>query len=347
MLIKSYIKEKAFKNNIICVEVKINKLPWELLNAHHVARFTYLNARRVFGNYRRIFFIYCSYEYTIKKGGEEIQDFKGTTTKYKNNNINEFIEDLESSLKPGDYDYFDLSRLVLQFFFILIPEGGKSSESRECESILNKKSVVKIINSDNNCFWYSMAICMNPDNNTIKRSDRPKTRIKIASDICKKCKMEWDKPVPFTPNISIVEHIYQCNIYIIDLYNIPVIGSVVDLLSSNSLMYMTENRGNEHYFLLYDSKEEHYHAITDIKKFLGLNSKCCEFCYNCMKSYTKKTNDDNHNCGCNVKKKKINYKNNSKILRDMPHFLKKTYTKGSQGEIEFLKKCSEDKIKKH
>ena len=52
-----------------------------------------------------------------------------------------------------------------------------------------------------------------------------------------------------------------------------------------------------------------------------------------MKSYTKKTNDDNHNCGCNVKKKKINYKNNSKILRDMPHFLKKTYTKGSQGEI--------------
>ena len=66
---------------------------------------------------------------------------------------------------------------------------------------------------------------------------------------------------------------------------------------------------------------------------MGLNSLCCNFCYNCMKSYTKKANDDNHNCGCNVKKKKINYKNNSKILRDMPHFLKKTYTKGSQGEI--------------
>ena len=133
-----------------------------------------------------------------------------------------------------------------------------------------------------------MAICMNPDNNTIKRSDRPKTRINIASDICKKCKMEWDKPVPFTPNIGIVEHIYQCNIYIIDLYNIPVIGSVVDLMGSNSLMYMTENRGNEHYFLLYDSKEEHYHAITDIKKFLWFNSECYNFCYNCMKSYTKK-----------------------------------------------------------
>ena len=88
------------------------------MNAHHVARFTYLNARRVFGNYRRNFYIYCSYEYTIKKmGGEEIQDFKGTTTKYKNNNINEFILDLETSLKPGEYDYYDLSKLVLHFFY--------------------------------------------------------------------------------------------------------------------------------------------------------------------------------------------------------------------------------------
>ena len=56
-------------------------------------------------------------------------------------------------------------------------------------------------------FWYSIAICMNPDNNTIKRTDRPKTRIKIASDICRKCKMTWNKTVPFAPNISIVEHI--------------------------------------------------------------------------------------------------------------------------------------------
>ena len=51
-----------------------------------------------------------------KKDSEEIQYFKGTTTKYKSNNINEFIEDLETSFKPGDYDYVDLSKLVLQFF---------------------------------------------------------------------------------------------------------------------------------------------------------------------------------------------------------------------------------------
>ena len=52
------------------------------------------------------------------------------------------------------------------------------------------------------------------------------------------------------------------------------------------------------------------------------------FCYNCMKSYNQKSNDDNHNCGCNVKKKKINYKNNSKLLRDLPHYLKKNLYKG-------------------
>ena len=88
------------------------------MNAYHIARFTYLNARRVFGNYNRSFYIYCSYEYTIKrKGGEEIQDFKGTTTKYKSNNINEIIEDLETSFKPGDSEYVDLSKLVFQIFY--------------------------------------------------------------------------------------------------------------------------------------------------------------------------------------------------------------------------------------
>ena len=46
-----------------------------------------------------------------------MQDFKGTTTKYKNININEFIEDLQTSLKPGDYDYVDLSKLVVHFFY--------------------------------------------------------------------------------------------------------------------------------------------------------------------------------------------------------------------------------------
>ena len=79
----NHILKKRHLKTKICVEVKFKKIPRELSDAYHIARYSYLSARRVFGNYNRNFYIYCSYESTIKQQDEdEIRQFKGTTTKY-------------------------------------------------------------------------------------------------------------------------------------------------------------------------------------------------------------------------------------------------------------------------
>ena len=63
-----------------------------------------------------------------------------------------------------EYGYLiDLKSLVLQFHFTIIPKGGCSSVNRDLESVYKKTSVLKIVNDDNNCFWYAMACMMNPD----------------------------------------------------------------------------------------------------------------------------------------------------------------------------------------
>ena len=251
------------------------------------------------------------------------------TPRYSHLDTKKFIEDIIDSL-GAEYSRLKLETLKLEFQFVIIPSGGKFSESRDYDSILNKKSVVKIINDDNNCFWYSLACCMNPNNKMVKDSRYPNTRIRLGSEICKKCNCEWDKVVPIFPHINIVEHIYNCNIYVINLNNIPILGSSVSLLHSDCLMYKSDNKNKEHYFLLYDEDAQHYHCITDIKKFLGVR----EFCYNCMKGFTSKTAYANHECGEGEKKKKTNYKTADKVLKDLAHYLTPNFVKGSEGEIE-------------
>ena len=84
------------------------------------------------------------------------------------------------------------------------------------------KKVVKIVNDDNNCVWYSLAACMNPENKSVKNTDRPNTRIKTGKEICRNSKLEWNDKVSLFPHIDVVEHIYNCNIYVINLSNIPI-----------------------------------------------------------------------------------------------------------------------------
>ena len=104
------------------------------------------------------------------------------TRKYSSDKLKDFIDELYKLFGLG-YASADMKSLKFQFTFAKIPKGGSASESREYHSILNKRSEVKIVNDDNNCFWYSLAVCMNPDNRMVKHPDRPNTRIKFGKNM--------------------------------------------------------------------------------------------------------------------------------------------------------------------
>ena len=64
------------------------------------------------------------------------------------------------------------------YSFAIIPSGGAGTKDRELESIMDKKSVVKIVNDDKNCFWYCMAILFDVKNRQLKDSRNKNIRIK-------------------------------------------------------------------------------------------------------------------------------------------------------------------------
>ena len=87
--------------------------------------------------------------------------------------------------------------------------------------------------------------------------------------ICRISKLEWNEPVSFYPHIDVVEHVYNCNIYVLNLNDVPVLGSTVSLFTSDSLVYKTGNRNNKHYFLLYDEKISIITLLQTLKVFLA------------------------------------------------------------------------------
>jgi hypothetical protein len=91
--------------------------------------------------------------------------------------------------------------------------------------------------------------------------------------------------------IPFVEKEYDCNIYVVNLNDIPILGSTIKLW--NCLMYKSENRNNNHYFLLYDDNLKHYDVINNIRGFLA----CTNFCYKCLGSFTDGDAFKNHVCG--------------------------------------------------
>lgn len=98
-------------------------------------------------------------------------------------------------------------------------------------------------------------------NQALKDHRNLSLRSKVASEICKKCKLSYNEQVSFL-SIPIVEDKFDCNIYIIDLNNVPILGATIKLW--DCLLYKSKNRHKQHYFLLYDEVAQHYDVITDI-----------------------------------------------------------------------------------
>ena len=117
------------------------------------------------------------------------------------------------------------------------------------ESTYNKKSVVKIVNDDNNCFWYAMACLANPENKEIKKARQPKPREIIGKELCHKSKCEWDQPVSFL-QIPLVEEKLNCNIHILDVYNIPMLGTSVELMMEECTTQKIATSNITFYFMM-------------------------------------------------------------------------------------------------
>ncbi len=116
---------------------------------------------------------------------------------------------------------------------------------------------------------------------------------------------------------------------ILDVYNIPKLGSTISLMMGEALMYKSENRNSQHYFLLYDGVKQHYDCMTDIKKFLGIRG----FCYGCLSGFTDKPTFDKHKCEeSGTRKKKVDRRNEGKLLKDLSRYFERGFTMGSLGK---------------
>ena len=252
-----------------------------------------------------------------------------TTKTFTSKELNKFLDNFLDLIKQfiQSNAIVNLSTLRFTYNFAIIPSGGGvGTPCREIEAVYEKKSVIKIVNDDNNCFWYCLAILFDINNKSLKDNRNKALRIKAGKDICNKSKCRWDNKVSVL-EIPLVEETYNCNIYIIDAHNIPMLGTSVSLLLK-VCGYKSENRNANHYFLLFDEVLGHYDCITDIKKFLGLR----EFCYTCLKGFSCKESYENHKC-CTEIMHRNHGEDDPRMLKELGHYLESEYTKGSSLEI--------------
>jgi hypothetical protein len=164
---------------------------------------------------------------------------------FNSNDINlwlhHFAQQIQNVVQSDDQ--ISLKQSVLKFHFVFQPEGaGVGTDDRSKDSIMNKKGVNTIINDDKNCFWYALSVSMNPKNAVMKDNRGPqKARKAFGLSLCQKAKLQWDEPVSFE-HIPLVEEALNINIYIIDMENIPVLGSAINIW--DALMYRNENKKN-------------------------------------------------------------------------------------------------------
>ena len=224
-----------------------------------------------------------------------------------------------------------MSSINFTFHFVIIPSGGAASVSRDKVSILNKTSVNRVVNDDNNCFWYALVMLVYAKHAQIKQIKMGrKIRKTLAIELCEYCEMEWDKPVSFD-DIPKVEEKLKVHIMILDIDNIPVLKTTTNLY--HSLMYKNDTvRSSTQYYLLYDNN--HYHSINNIKGFLAVEY----FCPCCLHGYHNKKSFDTHICndcddGVFSKQQKKQVKS-SKIGKDLSHYLNTQEMKGGKQEIE-------------
>ena len=121
-------------------------------------------------------------------------------------------------------------------------------------------------------------------------------------------------------NIPLVEEALDCNIYVVNLVETMLGSCCINLWEA--LMYKSHYREKEQHWLLFD--RNHYHVITNIRGFLAVR----HFCNLCFKCSDKKGTHERHQC-----KAKEGPKDNGSTIKDISHYLRAEYCKGSKAEL--------------
>jgi hypothetical protein len=168
------------------------------------------------------FQVYAYLKFPSQQGGD---DFEARTVRFSQGDAKDMLVQIVNrtmDLLQSDHEVL-LKDFQITFNFIEIPEGGAACVLRDEMSILNKKSVNRVTNNDNNCFWYALVMLIFVKHPQIKQIKMGrKIRETLAKELCYKCDMEWDKPVSFD-EIPTVEKKLQFNIMILDMENIPIL----------------------------------------------------------------------------------------------------------------------------
>ena len=186
--------EQALNKNVLKIIVAANKIG-SLIKSDipaYIAR-TFLTARKQITYKKYFIYAICNLK-NIDTDEEKFAKSKSFESTKLGEFFNNFIQNINNMVQSDER----LKILNVEYNVVQIPEGSgcaTATSSREVDSILNKKSVIKIINDDNNCVWYALACLMYPNNKAIRDFRNTKARINPAKTLCNKCKFEWNKPV--------------------------------------------------------------------------------------------------------------------------------------------------------
>jgi len=168
----------------------------------------------------------CEYEYLDHSSRDIVKVNPITTKKYTitstNGELQKFFKDFMERIQSS-YGNIFLETMKFEYHFVIIPSGGAcSTTNRDTNSILNKTSVLKIKNDDNNCFWYALACLMNPNNRAIRDSRNTKARAKVAKELCDRCGKSWGIPVSLI-ELEQIEEVLGCNLYVFSLHELLIL----------------------------------------------------------------------------------------------------------------------------
>ena len=223
-----------------------------------------------------------------------------TTTYSRDNHAKWYVDMLDkvaarfASNKGASFKSF-----VMAFHFVELPKpgGGRTgpgslgTESRDLDSIYKKKSVLRIKNSDQSCFWRAIAILFYKGDTSLDQKQlkdcRKTLQTTMAKHLCEGvCGLPWnngDCPVSLE-QLPDIEEKLGFSILVLNIHELPILGKTGYIY--DSLLYKSDCvQGDKQMWLLYD--DGHYNVISDIKAFLAVR----EFCHRCMKCFKNDHND--------------------------------------------------------